>query len=547
MISKRWLFTLTSLSVLLLSCTTVKPVVEPVADTVADTMTQTVLQPVLKSDDLVSAEECWRRTGATYGATEQPANLVLKREVEEFRVLAEQALALRESAIEGIASLKEQGKTDGSKPLSGRDLKLLNEGMTDHLKLRSGLYEVVNDHVCWLDSSDKKYRQLGMQPLTDESRLKGVMLSLSSALLLYDNYLMMTSLYIENGKLRRYLNTEDSGYERGRNELERLTASYDSEKNRKVARRAIRYYEAQWENMSGHLQGDEDFAYLNALIQQSQSYNMLKKSSGLAFVGRRLTFMSTVTNDDLVMLKDEGVNLFSSLFGNTVGLVETRKGKLYNKPKVLRRVSSQLKAGDILLEKTPFRLTDKLIPGHWGHAAIWIGTEEELKELGLWDDPAVVPYHDNIRAGRSVVEALRSGVKMNSLEHFLNIDDLAVLRAPDADKESLRKKVLLALKQVGKAYDFNFDVETSDKIVCSELVYSVYTEIDWPTDKTLGRYTISPDNVAQKAIHDASLDLVVLYHDGKEVISQREKRMAELIGEMKAMQRDAGNEGADES
>ena len=32
-------------------------------------------------------------------------------------------------------------------------------------------------------------------------------------------------------------------------------------------------------------------------------------------------------------------------------------------------------AGDILLEKTPFRLTDKLIPGYWGHAAVWIGGE----------------------------------------------------------------------------------------------------------------------------------------------------------------------------
>ena len=52
-----------------------------------------------------------------------------------------------------------------------------------------------------------------------------------------------------------------------------------------------------------------------------------------------------------------------------------KKGKLYKKGDVLADVSSTLRAGDILLEKTPFRLTDKLIPGYWGHAAVWIGTE----------------------------------------------------------------------------------------------------------------------------------------------------------------------------
>ena len=94
------------------------------------------------------------------------------------------------------------------------------------------------------------------------------------------------------------------------------------------------------------------------------------------------------------------------------------------------RVSSALRAGDILLEKTPFRLTDSFIPGHWGHAAIWIGTPDELRELGIWDHPLVRTYRREIESGRGVVEALRSGVKMNPLQQFMNIDDLAVLREP---------------------------------------------------------------------------------------------------------------------
>ncbi|WP_374758519.1 YiiX/YebB-like N1pC/P60 family cysteine hydrolase [uncultured Deefgea sp.] len=57
--------------------------------------------------------------------------------------------------------------------------------------------------------------------------------------------------------------------------------------------------------------------------------------------------------------------------------------------------------------------------------------------------------------------------------------------------------ILTALAQVGKEYDFNFDVVMRQRIVCSELVYVVFPELPWPISKALGRDTISPDNVAQ--------------------------------------------------
>jgi uncharacterized protein YycO len=210
--------------------------------------------------------------------------------------------------------------------------------------------------------------------------------------------------------------------------------------------------------------------------------------------------------------------------------VEFRKGRLWNDASVAARVKATLRPGDILLEKTPFRLTDTFIPGHWGHVAVWIGTEAELKELGLWDDPVVRPHQEAIRAGRSVVEALRPGVQLNTVEHFLNVDDLAVLqRNPALDTATLRHQIRLALRQIGKEYDFNFDVETTDKIVCSGLVYVVCTDLEWPTDKALGRYTISPDNVARRALDGGPLRLALFYHEGAPVEERSAECMAELI------------------
>jgi uncharacterized protein YycO len=128
-----------------------------------------------------------------------------------------------------------------------------------------------------------------------------------------------------------------------------------------------------------------------------------------------------------------------------------------------------------------------------------------------------------------VVEALRDGVQMNTLEHFLNIDDLAVLRVKSLGEEALGQAIIRAFRQIGKEYDFNFDVETTNKIVCSELVYLVYPGPDWPTDKIIGRYTISPDNVALKVIKDGPLGLILLYHDGNRIQKNRDQVFEELM------------------
>jgi len=218
-------------------------------------------------------------------------------------------------------------------------------------------------------------------------------------------------------------------------------------------------------------------------------------------------------------------------FGNMVGLVQTRQGKLKKmSTSELQSLANQLKPLDILLEKTPFRLTDKMIPGHYGHVAIWLGSETELREMGIWDEIAPA-YQAKIRSGGRIVEALRTGVVISRLEDFINIDDLLVLRTHQAlNLDEQHSATLTALAQVGKEYDFNFDVLTHERIVCSELAYVVFPELPWPISKALGRYTISPDNVAQLAIGDTPiLDPVILYRDGVAINADLRDTLNRLI------------------
>ncbi|MDM8562391.1 YiiX/YebB-like N1pC/P60 family cysteine hydrolase, partial [Candidatus Marithioploca araucensis] len=469
---------------------------------------------------------CWQHTFKTYLSTSKSITQVLNEEILDYQSLVEQSLTYRAETIKVARRLKENINQD--KPLSGYDLDLLNQGRLAHLEVRHKLYKVAESHECWL-SSDTLNALKNIKAISPENQLKGIMFSLSAALILYDNYLLAISIFEEDDKLRRLINERDSGYGIEQNELSKITYSYHSLRKRNRVKNAVKLYEEKLAKISTKLRDDPGFNYLKLLIDQSTSYNMTKKYSPLYALSKKLEFMSAMTNDSLRYLTAQGTNLFSQFFGNTIGLIETRKGKLYNRATVLNQITRQLQAGDILLEKTPFRLTDKFIPGHWGHAAIWVGTEVELRRLGIWEHPLVKQYHQKIQEGSHIIEALRSGVQISALPDFLNIDDFVILRHTQLDNETLAKRIILALRQVGKAYDFNFDVETTDKIVCSELIYVVFIGIEWPTDKKLGRFTISPDNVASKALNGGPLKLITFFHDGKFVARHPIKLMRQLM------------------
>ncbi len=494
-----------------------------------------ILSILFFSFPVFAADICKDHLTAVHGSSRATVESSLQQEVAAFRILAERALTLRAETIKVGKSLKV--KMSKGKPLTGDDLALINIGINEHLVLRHELLAIAAAHECWLGSSEEELAEQGVSP---ESRFTGIMLSLSSAMLLYDNYLLSISLFEGDSKLRRLLNERDPGYAVISAELAKVTLNYNTINNRDRVRKAIRYYERESKRFSALLVQNPEIEYLNLLIAQSPSYSVVKKSSPFYMVGRKLGFLTGVTTDTINSLEREGVSLFSMVFGNAVGLVEIRKGKHYKKDDVLADLSNSLKAGDILLEKTPFRLTDKLIPGYSGHAAVWVGAEAELKELGIWENPLVSRYRDEIRAGRLVVEALRSGVEMNSLKQFLNIDSIGVLRKPDLGVEARANTIIQALRQVGKSYDFNFDVESKERVYCSKLVYMSYSGIDWPTKRSLGRTTFTPDDVAIKAARDGALQLVTFYHDGKRVTAAPTVRMAELmeVGRSKVTQQE---------
>ncbi len=469
---------------------------------------------------------CWARLSEANGSTAL-LNQKLDSEIQHYQELMEEVLVAREKALKLTNWITDNiGRDEAIPP---HMLDSLNKGMSRGLELSDQVVGVVARNECWLQASKPVMADKGLPPIDNFTRYKGTMLALSATLMLYDTYFTTASILNEHDRIRQFLNQSDLGYGRQEDQLNAVTDTMFNISNVMHVNNEIVYFDAHTPGFEARLSKDANANYLSTLIKQSPSYPVMRDATIDGFQDRQAEQASAELTDELIEFKRVTVNEVSKVFGNLMGLVEERKGKLYQDDMSHDYLTEHLRAGDILLEKTPFRLTDKMIPGHWGHAAIWVGTEAELKDLGIWEHPIVKSFHSQIVNSQGVVEALRSGVEMNSLAHFMNVDDAAIIRDPKRSKQETAARVIRTLRQVGKEYDFNFNVETTDKIVCSQLVYLAYTDIEWPTEKMIGRYTISPDNVAYKATNSGPLELVVFYHDGKRIEDRPVSLMEKLM------------------
>lgn len=169
----------------------------------------------------------------------------------------------------------------------------------------------------------------------------------------------------------------------------------------------------------------------------------------------------------------------------------------------IRRLISTVKPGDILVRGFTNYLDGFFIPGYFSHAGLFVGPVEE-KDRQLVHRPHGKKI---FRAGEQmVVHALAEGVLMEDLIQFCRCDYMAVLRFPekirrapqakplpipdnqyrpeekailqrlDGDEEVLFSEAFpvifrVALENLGRPYDFNFDFASFARLSCTELVY----------------------------------------------------------------------------
>lgn len=210
---------------------------------------------------------------------------------------------------------------------------------------------------------------------------------------------------------------------------------------------------------------------------------------------------------------------------------QPRDGELMIRPEQLAEFRAKLKPGDILIERQNWFLSRALMPGYWAHAALYVGTTNDLIRLGLDRDPRVVALWKQYAARDAkghehlILEAVPEGVRMTTLEHCIGVADAAAVLRPRVKDEQIREAIARAFSHLGKSYDFDFDFFSSDKLVCTELVFRCYDgSVQFPLVEVMGRKTLPPTELVRKFVNergkaDAQLECVC-FLDGDERVGR---------------------------
>lgn len=176
---------------------------------------------------------------------------------------------------------------------------------------------------------------------------------------------------------------------------------------------------------------------------------------------------------------------------------EPRAGAALITPANLAALRPRLRPGDILIERRNWYLSNAFLPGFWPHSALYVGTVDDLRALGLDRDPRVAPhlarFAEPDAAGHppACIEAISEGVVFTTVEHSIGEADAVAVLRPRLPPEQVREIIARAFNHAGKPYDFDFDFFSSDKLVCTEVVYRACSGmIDLPLVEILGRKTL---------------------------------------------------------
>lgn len=162
-------------------------------------------------------------------------------------------------------------------------------------------------------------------------------------------------------------------------------------------------------------------------------------------------------------------------------------------PHIQIDIRSALQPGDVFVTRHDDAMSNVFLPGFWPHSALWLG-----------DDDA------------DILEAKKDGVLLRNIEETLQVDAFTVIR-PKLSAQEIKNALARGRSHAGKLYDFIFDFRTTDRLVCTEVIYRAYHgigEIDFDLIQQAGRHCLSAEELLNQAIANEWFDVVATYGVG---------------------------------
>lgn len=180
-------------------------------------------------------------------------------------------------------------------------------------------------------------------------------------------------------------------------------------------------------------------------------------------------------------------------------------------PDIIETLKSELRPGDVFITRHDDAMSNLFLPGFWPHGALYIGPSDTRKKRG------VVDVSDGFKNSNSkdinILEAKKDGVLLRPIEETLQVDAFVVLR-PRLSAANINEALGKGLSHAGKLYDFIFNFATSDRLVCTEVIYRAYHGVgpmDFALETKAGRKCLSAEDFLNQAIGNDWFEAVMLY------------------------------------
>ncbi len=183
---------------------------------------------------------------------------------------------------------------------------------------------------------------------------------------------------------------------------------------------------------------------------------------------------------------------------------------------IISQLLHQIRSGDVLVVRKEHAITNYFLPGFWPHAALYLGSANELREMAVDQNEHVRQRWPHLEAPPSlprVLESMKDGVRIRPWTSPLASDSIVVLR-PQLDRSQIGSALSRALTHEGKPYDFDFDFRRSDRLVCTEVVYRAYDGLcglNFPLVYRAGRPTLSGADLVRMAHQGHCLQVQCVY------------------------------------
>jgi hypothetical protein len=373
---------------------------------------------------------------------------------------------------------------------SQADNDAVRQLMLAYMNYRTALLRIVWRYQQYEDVRDEKLR------------LRSLLTNHTAASALYEASLKFVSYFENAPDAVRKLNEPEPLWGIPPDLFDTVRRNLADTRNRAMlARTGAHYRDAELLYRDHHLLSMAPYGEFHRAIERADETSIRLRTPVFAAAATRTV---TETRDATKGAVYKVSSFVSTWIGDTK-VRQPRDGKALITPQLVKETRPKLQPGDVLLERRNWFLSNAFLPGFWPHAALFVGSSNDLVQLGLDKDPRVQRHwkeflaRDEKHHEHLVIESISEGVVFTSIEHSVGeADSVAVLR-PRLTREQKREAIARAFSHAGKPYDFDFDFFSTDKLVCTELVFRAYDgEIKFPLVKIMGTTTMPAMELVRK-------------------------------------------------